>query len=258
MAKKVEQERLPPYVSYATWMRLINGLVDFVPDVIDSSVYSRLRFSGSDIKKLRTALRRLNLIDESAVPRQELRSLVEAQKEGAEPDAKSVVLRQIIDRAYPFMADEDFNLSSATRKQLEDRLAAMGATGNMQKPCTTFFLNLAVEAGLDISPHLSSRDKSGVGRLSTVRKAQLRRRQETARNVPREEPGSPPLALSSRDNLIIALDIDPTLAALLHLLPAKGRSWGSGDKRRFLAAFKAVLDAVYPDQLDDEGGVSPA
>jgi hypothetical protein len=246
MAKKAKAERLPPYVSYSTWTKLMNGLVNFLPDVIDSSVYSQLRFSGSDTKKLRTALRYLNLIDETGVPSGRLHELVRAYR--GEGESEAIVLLQIMREAYPFLSDDSLNLRTATWKQLTDRFSTIGATANLQRQCVSFFLHMAAEAGMEISPHLSSRSKSGLGRPSVVRKTRRKQRQKTQQRELGEETGEFPSVRRSRSEAIWALDINPTVAGILRLLPREGEKWDRDRKKRFKIALESVLDAVYPDE----------
>jgi len=246
MAKKIKTERLPPYVSYSPWTKLLNGLVNFLPDVIDSSVYSQLRFSGSDTKKLRTALRYLNLIDEAGTPSEILHDLVRAYRDEGEPEAK--VLLRIMREAYPFVSDGSLNLKTATWKQLTDKFDALGATANLQRQCVTFFLHMAAEAGLEISPHLGSRSRSGLGRPSVVRKTRQKQRQKTQQRELAGETGEVPSVRRSRSEAVWALDIDPTVAGVLRLLPREGEKWDRDRKKRFKIALESVLDAIYPDE----------
>ena len=246
MGKKAKMERLPPYVSYLTWTKLLNGLVNFLPDVVDSSVYSQLRFSGSDTKKLRTTLRYLNLIDETGVPSERLHDLVRAYR--GEGESEATVLLKIMREAYPFLSDGSLNLRTATWKQLTDRFDAIGATANLQRQCVSFFLHMATEAGLEVSPHLSSRSKTGLGRPSIVRKTRRKQRQKTQQLGPGEETGEIPSVRRSRSEAIWTLDIDPTVAGVLRLLPREGERWDRDRKRRFKIALESVLDAVYPDE----------
>lgn len=247
MTNEKKPERLPPYVSYATWTKLMNGLANFLPDVIDSSVYNQLRFSGSDTKKLRTALRYLNLIDENGNVLDKLRDLVRVYR--GEGDSKVVVLKEIMHGAYPFLSDVSLNLATATWKQLTDKFEAMGATGDVQRLCISFFLHMATEAEMEVSPHLSSRAKSGLGRPSVARKARKKKQKEVQKEgeTPKENQFS---AETERGRV----DIDSTIAGVLQLLPKRGQKWNSESKRRFKVALEAVLDAVYPDEGSKKEG----
>jgi hypothetical protein len=253
MTIEKKAERLPPYVSYLTWTKLINGLANFLPDVIDSSVYNQLRFSGSDTKKLRTALRYLNLIDENGNVLDKLRDLVRAYR--GEGDAKVAVLKDIMHGAYPFLSDGSLNLATATWKQLTDKFEAMGATGDVQRLCISFFLHMATESEMEVSPHLSSRAKSGYGRPSAVRKGRQKRREKAkkSRTTEQEDESQPRNSTSDVGDIF---NVDPTVAGILHLLPRKGQKWDSNSKERFKTALNAVLDAVYPDENTNQGEVS--
>ncbi len=239
MVEERKSERLPPYVSYATWKKLMHGLANFLPDQIDASVFTDLRFSGSDKKKLRAALRYLSLVDDNGVPTESLHALVEAHRNDGD---KAAVLNQLLEEGYPFLHDANFNLATATWKQLTDRFESLGVSGDTQRACTSFFLHMAVEAGKDISPHLSSRTKSGLGRPSIVRRrSQEKRKSKQDRSSTRVETSSPE-PIAARFN-----DVDMAVAGVLNLLPQKGQKWDKDSKRRFKVALEAVLDAVYPD-----------
>ncbi len=242
------EHRLPAYVSYVTWNRLMHSLGEFMPSAVDSSVYSDSGFSGSDTKKLRSALRYLNLVDEHGKPSDELRTLVKVYQDEAETKSKAKLLEDILTRSYPFLKDDEFDLASASWRQLESRFDSLGASGSLQTQCISFFLHLAADAGLGISPHLSSRTKSGLGRYSAARKVRKKQKQDNKRaEVPESQAGMLPGSLNAME-IARVLNIDPTVAGLLRLLPHVGVEWSASEKKRFKAAFEAVLDAVYPDE----------
>jgi len=174
MRNKDSQNRLPPYVSYSTWQKLMAGFSTFLPDVIDGSYYRELRFSGSDTKKLRTALRFLGLVDGNSVPTEKLWSLVQAIHQESD-EIKSNVLRDILCDAYPPLFVNDFSLKTATVGGLSDHFDEMGARGDVQRQCISFFLHLAAEANIALSPHLAGKSRLGIGRKSVVLKAHLTR-----------------------------------------------------------------------------------
>jgi hypothetical protein len=239
--------RLPPYVSYKTWSKLMDGLANFLPDVIDNSVFIQMKFSGTDAKRLRTALRYLNLIDDNGVPHEDLRNLLKARLgEGNKTEIVAIIMK----KAYPLLSDSSFNLATATSKQLTDRFESMGATGIVQRLCINFFLQMAAEAGMEISPQLGHRSKTGYGRPSVARKLRQKQRQD-ARSV-HEPKQNQQVGEQGASKSIAGLDIDASVAGVLYLLPHKGQKWDKGSKERFKLALSAILDAVYPNEIEAE------
>lgn len=248
MGNKTDYSRVPPYVSYATWYRLMTGLKEFVPAVIDSSVYERIGFSGSDTKKLRSALRFLNLVDENGAPSNELRSLVKAYQDD-DNGTRPQLLQGILRSSYNFLGNHDFDLGNATWKQLEGGFDALGASRSTQGQCISFFLHLAGEAEMEISPHLVSKTKSGLGRHSAVLKSRKKRRQDGRRPDPlaiAEAPAILAAASMAPADPFLALDIEPAIASLLRLLPHKGEKWAKAEQDRFMNALANVIAAFYP------------
>lgn len=237
-------KRLPPYISYKTWTKLMNGLVNFLPDVIDNSVFSQMKFSGTDAKRLRTALRYFNLIDDSGVPSEKLHNLLKSYV--GEQGNKAEIIATIMKEAYPLLSDPSFNLAAATWKQLIDRFEDMGATGVIQRICINFFLQMAAEGGMEISPHLAHRSKTGYGRPSVAKKLRQKQRQDTGSGHELQQ--SQQTSEQDSSGSIVGLDIDASVAGVLYLLPHKGQKWERGSKERFKLALSAILDAVYPDE----------
>jgi len=237
-------KRLPPYISYKTWNKLLAGLVNFLPGVIDNSILLQLNFSGTDTKRLRTALRFLNLIDDNGVPLEDLQSLIKAMKGDA--GDKAQILKNLLINSYPFLSEPagGFSISNASWKQLTDRFDQMGTSGAVQALAINFFLQMAIESGMEISPHLSkSKTKSGYGRPNITKKA--KQKKEIIPIV--DNPIPQPIIQSQQTNIPPTMDIDVSVLGILNLLPHKGQKWDKLSKDRFKIALSAVLDAVYPD-----------
>lgn len=243
MATDEKQERLPPYVSYKTWLKMLDRLVKFLPDSIDSSYYRDSQFSGSSAKKLRTALRFLELIDDRNVPTVLLQRLHRALR-GVGQETKAGVLHEILRSSYPSLFTEDFILKRATSGQLVERFEEMGVRGSIQRYCISFFLHMAADAELELSPHLAGRSRLGIGRKSIVIKSRERRRKITLAGTLKgtQLPKGEELDLSK---------LHPALAGLLKELPTPGIKWEAEEKARFKKAFEALLDVVYPDRVEE-------
>jgi hypothetical protein len=241
MRPRANQKRLPPYVSYVTWQKLIHGFATFLPDIVDGSYYGELRFSGSDSKKLRTALRFLGFVDENNVPTQKLEMLVQSIRQESD-EGKATVLQQVLRDAYTPLFANDFSLRTATLGGLSGRFEEMGAKGDVQRQCISFFLHLATEAGIELSPHLAGKSRLGIGRKSTVLKARERRR--GGKDKPTREP------VWQRE-AAIGIDFDfsrlhPGIIGLITMLPEAGSIWEQ--KEQWKKAFEAMIDLVYPSE----------
>ena len=234
MAIDERQMRLPPYVSYKSWLKMLDGLTKFVPDEIDSSYYRELLFSGSSAKKLRTALRFLGLIDDGNVPTGQLQRLVRALR-GVGQEIKTEVLREIMQNAYPSLFTEDFSLKRATSGQLMERFEKLGVRGDIQRHCISFFLHLAADAELELSPHLAGRSRLGIGRKSIVLKSRERRRKAKAELLQQDE-----------TTIFDFSKLHPAIVGLIRELPAAGSGWEQ--KEQWKKAFEATIDLVYPSK----------
>ncbi len=235
----VTQGRMPPYVSYKTWLRMLEALKRFVPDKIDGSYYRDLLFSGSSAKKLRTTLLFLGLIDEDNVPTAGLQRLARVLQ-GTSRENKSEVMRDVIQNAYAFLFSEDFNLARATSGQLSDRFEKLGIRGNTQRQCISFFLHIVHDAEIELSPYFSTRSRLGVGRKSDLLKSRERKRKELPN---KQSQGTQP----QTDEDFDLSKLHPAIRALLKDLAMRGESWDAEEKAKFKKAFEAVFDIAYPN-----------
>lgn len=243
MTTDKKQERLPPYVSYKTWTKMLDSLIKFTPEVTDSSYYAGQLFSGSSAKKLRTALRFLGLTNNSSVPTDRLKRLVRASR-GEGQESKAAVLKDILQNAYPTLFAEDLDLKRATLGQLVERFQGLGAGRNIQRHCISFFLYLAADAEIELSPLLAGRSRLGIGRKSVVLKSRERRRRAAVEEVLENS------EVSKVDQLKL-LKLHPALTGLLAELPASGTPWDIEEKAKFKKAFEAILDVVYPSKVGE-------
>ncbi|HLC29637.1 MAG TPA: DUF5343 domain-containing protein [Dehalococcoidia bacterium] len=153
---------LPPYASYSSWVRLLDALVGSLPPVVDESYLASLDLSESSIKPLRSTLRFLGLVARDSRPTERLERLVEALRKGG--TAKFEALREMVHDSYRQLFSEQFDLKSAGTEQLRLYFGTMGARGQIQQKCSSFFLNLARDAGLELPPQLISRAPMALGR----------------------------------------------------------------------------------------------
>ena len=238
MPTGVNQNRLPPYVSYRSWLKMLDQITRFLPGKIDSSFFCDLGFSPSTAKKMRTALLFLGLIGDDNVPREKLQRL-HRSLQGFGQETKVVVLGDILRTGYPSLFTQDFDLERATAGQLRERFEKMGVRGTIQHYCISFFLQMAIDAEIKISPLLTTRSKLGTGRKSDALKSRERRRtlltQQSKTTQIRGEEG------------FDWSKLHPAILALLKDLAMRGESWDAEEKAKFKKAFEAVFDIAYPD-----------
>ncbi len=238
MTTSVNQNRLPPYVSYRSWLKILDRITTFLPGKVDSSFLSDLEFSVSTAKKMRTALLFLGLIDGDNVPSEKLQRL-HRSLQGFGQETQVVILRDILHTAYPSLFTQDFDLERATPGQLRELFERMGVRGRIQRYCISFFLQMAIDAEINISPLLTTRSKLGTGRKSDALKSRERRRKLlTQQSKGTQLRGDEGFDWSK---------LHPAILALLKDLAARGASWDAQEKAKFQKAFEAVFDIAYPN-----------
>jgi len=243
MSPKETQKRLPPYVSYATWQKLVQEFAIFLPNKVDSSYYRELRFSGSDTKKLRTSLRFLGLVDENNVPTEKLQRLVQAIQQGSN-EKKAVVLEEILRNAYPSLFASGFSLKTTSFGGLTERFEEMDAKADVLRQCISFFLHMATEANIELSPHLAGKSRLGIGRKSTVLKARERRRKR--KEKPKQEPPE-----QDRGIPLSQLSLGPAMIGLLSKVPSNGQFRNKAERDRWKRSFDALFEFLYPIEGDE-------
>ncbi|MDA1097246.1 MAG: DUF5343 domain-containing protein, partial [Chloroflexi bacterium] len=98
----------PPYVSFRSWENLLDrlrlGMLP-LPQRLDSSIWSRMSFSGSTESALKGALVFLGLTDENYRPTRVFNELFTAFGDDA---ARRSILHRLVDEAYrPLMSNVD-------------------------------------------------------------------------------------------------------------------------------------------------------
>lgn len=174
-------DRLPPYLTYATWRRLLEALARHLPSRLDRSYFDELKFSGSTALTARGTLLFLGLIHPSNEHTEELRRLVQSEGE-----ARRALLREIIRRGYQPVL-EGLDLEHATSGQLQERFREVGADGDIGRKCLSFLLALAKDAEMPLSPNLLGKSRVGAPRRLGTRPRPPRGGREAA--APRRDAG---------------------------------------------------------------------
>ncbi len=155
MVSERSQKRLPPYVSYRTFRNFVDGLQQGIPARIDRSYWGD-NLSGSTGTQLVAALRFLGLVDGDSLPTSKLKMLVFAK--GSQ---RGEVLKQISNEAFSFLLQGGFDLQSATYAQLDEVFKnTYQLTSDVGRKCTKFFIGLANDAGIPLSPFILKRSKT--------------------------------------------------------------------------------------------------
>ena len=151
-----EKKRLPPYVSYRTFRNFLDGLqVGVMPSRIDRSYWGD-RLSGTTGTQLISALRFLNLVDAAGVPTNRLRMLVAARG-----PQRNELLRQMTFEAFAPLMKAGLDPQNATYSQLEEIFHNnFDLGGDVSRKCIKFFIMLAGDAGVHLSPFITKRLKS--------------------------------------------------------------------------------------------------
>jgi hypothetical protein len=212
MVNERGRKRLPPYVSYRTFLNFIERLEGEMPARIDRSYWSD-RLAGSTGTQLMGALRFLSLIDADGVPTSQLRQLVPAKGE-----KRAELLRQIATESYSFILGGSFDFHIATYAQLEEVFHRnFELADDVNRKCIKFFVALATDAGIPLSSFITKR----------VRKLTASSGTKTKRKNAR----------SSR-NLVIPHEIIDELTAKF---PTFDPSWPDEVKLKWFDAFDKLL-----------------
>lgn len=152
MVDEKRRKRLPPYVSYRTFHNFIEGLQQRMPARIDRSYWGDI-LSGSTGTQLMAALHFLDLIDANSRPTSRLKLLVSARG-----DQRAELLKETTREAFSFVLEGSFDLQSATYAQLEEAFQdRFQLSGDVSRKCIKFFVALASDAGISLSPFMTKR-----------------------------------------------------------------------------------------------------
>jgi len=223
MTAEKGRKHLPPYVSYRTFHNFIERLQQRMPSRIDRSYWGDL-LSGSTGIQLMAALRFLGLIDANGKPMEKLKPLVAARGE-----PRMQILREIANDAFDFVLKSSLDLESATYAQLEEVFHnTFQLTDDVSRKCVKFFIALAGDAGMTLSPFITRRTRSthaATGTKTISRKASIR----TNRNavIPQGTDEIPEYASWN--------------SKLLDKFPSFDPSWSDDIKMKWFAAFDELL-----------------
>ncbi len=155
MVNDRNKKRSPPYVSYRSFLTLLEELQRGLPARIDRSYWGD-KFSGSTGTQLMSALRFLNLVDASGLPTNSLKELVSCRG-----PARSEVLKKICQQSFSFVVSDTFESEKATYAQLEEVFNDLYQVDrDVARKCIKFFTEMATDAGIPLSPFITKKSKS--------------------------------------------------------------------------------------------------
>ncbi|MDO8567266.1 MAG: hypothetical protein Q7R57_00965 [Dehalococcoidales bacterium] len=175
------QKRLPPYVSYRTFRNFVEGLQQGIPARIDRSYWGD-NLSGSTGTQLVAALRFLGLVDADSLPTSRLKMLVFAKG-----NQRGDVLKQISTESYSFLGAGTIDMQIATYAQLDEVFKnSYQLTSDVGRKCTKFFIGLASDAEIPLSPFILKRSKTIHSNISPKTPRKLHKGTTKGLGIPEE------------------------------------------------------------------------
>lgn len=213
-------KRLPPYVSYRTFRNFVDGLQQGIPARIDRSYWGD-KWSGSTGTQLMAAIRFLGLADANGVPTSRLRQLVSARSA-----QRSEILKQVATEAFSIFFQGSFDYQTATYAQLEEVLHdSFQLTNDVARKCIKFFIGLAGDASIPLSPFVTRKSKTSPGTKWNVKK-----------RSPRTEKNLPIPKISEEIPNLMSWD-----KALLTKFPAFDVAWSDEIKLKWFEGFNELM-----------------
>lgn len=241
----------PPYVTYATWTRVLDDVRERKPTQLDGSYFRDLGMSDSTGVTVKAALWFLGLVEGDGIPTEKFTELAESEGE-----ARKDVTRELVNDAYGHIVG-DLDLEHATMGHLQDCFRRVGADGNVGHKCVTFFLALAKDAGIALSPSLltksrvgapqrsepgraaGSRAGSGVQRSRAVRKSAVAGPGHLASKLPAFDPGWPK---DVREEWLAHHRALQTTMALMEKFPSLNPDWSDEVKAKWFDSWNELLN----------------
>ena len=137
--------------AYATASSFANLIIDLRETGIPTHI-TRSVFKGSNSGKatMASSLKALGLINDDTTPTSKLTKLVK------EPSNYKANLAIVIREAYPFLFDDSIDLANTTSEKVAEKFKAAGAGGSTVSKGMAFFLAIAKEAGIEVSPRVKA------------------------------------------------------------------------------------------------------
>ena len=228
----------PPYVSFRSWETLLDrlrlGMLP-LPQRLDSSIWSRMSFSGSTESALKGALVFLGLTDENYRPTRVFNELLDAF--GDDETRRSIVHR-LVEQAYrPLLPT--VNLARATRGEVREAFFRAGSGTQTAEKAVSFFVALASDAeGFELHPRLNVRKRAS-------RAGKRTHQTKIGRNSIDNKNGSMVAVSENIGHSRSEKKIHPLLQSLVDELPALGQEWPIHRKQMFQTLWDQALSYLY-------------
>jgi hypothetical protein len=215
----------PPYGAFRTFWNFIEQLSENgpLPQLLDRSQMGNR--GGSARSELYMALRFFDLIDKRKAPTDALRELVADYPEKTK-------LRSVVETSYATVIALD--LSTATPKQVDERLVEKGSMPSTVQRARLFFLNACESAGIDVGNPLKN----------------------APRSTPRRKARKPP---AKTETPVVEAPTSPAgklpmlVQGLVEKLPADGESWSAAEAKQWLEIARPAFAYAYSFDYPAEG-----
>lgn len=228
MDAKATEKPKPPYGPFRTYWNFVEQLRENgpLPQLLDrSQMGSR---GGSARSELYGALRFFGLIDDRKAPTQALHELV-----ADHPNTEK--LRALVEDRYREVIA--LNLTTATPKQVDEKLMEMGAMPSTVQRARLFFLNALEMVGVEVGNPLKNAPRTA------PRKRSSRKPKKAAAEQVETPPAPPPTPTRSLPTIV---------EGLVERLPANGEEWNAKDADEWLALARPALAFSYGFSYDKQ------
>lgn len=225
-----EKKSIPPYVAYKTFSNFLDRLKVGIPSRIDRGLLAT--YSGGIQAQLLSTLKSLDLTTPNGLPTEKLKNLVNS--DGAD---KAKRLNEIIKAAYSFLFRADIDLASITYSHLEDEFkTGGGVSGGTIPKCIAFFVAIAKEAGIELSPYIKV--KALRMRGTVTKRSGLEKNSKPKIEQP---PPAPPASFEMPSPRQGATQTWEQL--LLAKFPEFDPAWPNDVKTKWFEGFKELMDS---------------
>jgi hypothetical protein len=138
--------RLPPYISYITWQKILIGSALQKPTRLDAVFFENSGISSFQMLAAKAALRFFKFIDDKGNVAANFKELFSSDKAN-----QKEILTNLFKLFYAPLFEEEWS-SRLNSKKLQGYFRKLGAKGDISRKCTTFFINAAIDLDLTIAP----------------------------------------------------------------------------------------------------------
>lgn len=221
------EKKSPPYPSARSFDNYTDHLREHppLPSRIDKGVMSHLNYGTQ--QAILGAFRHFKFVTDDDVPTKRLEAFLAAK--GAE---RQTLIQTILKEAYPYLWNDKINLERVSPHEFEEKFKSeTGVTGSTAVKAISFFLALAEQAGIKLSPHLTSRKPRAANPTATKRTPRQKRATKKQEEARREEPPE--------------LDNAGSMSKqLLEKFPTFDPAWPDPIKEKWFAGFERLMKSA--------------